>query len=175
MRAITLIMLLMTLGLSSANAVSIVGWERPISQSTMFVSAATGDFMKITTARVVLTRGDHSPELTGMKVWLDSYYEIFFRFLEVEGVEGVEEAFCGVQRLVAEYVSIDGQTIDMDAMDADAVGMQMLFINHSQCGEGLPYDWEVQMIGSSIISGELVLTGQSQPVYTIQKERGPAM
>ena len=162
-------LLLVTLGSLEAQAVVVMGWERPIMQSRMVTKIATGDFVEVVEADVVLTKLDHVTTVTGVTVSLiDFDVQIFFEVLEVQKTPYGYTRI--VARHTAEYASVSegGSVGNMDmyllvSHDTDAPGVEY--------GRPHPVSWEVHIKSPLIESeSELVLTGRPQPVYTIQRE-----
>lgn len=150
-------------------AVSVVGWERPVSESIMVAEISLGHYAEIKTARVVATKQDGSEEWTGVQVFVGDDYDLSFQVI------GVEETDCGSKNLLTQYVPRAGEL----ANTTMGYHTQMMFVDHSYniCHDVFPSTWEMNTwevdivdysVVASVPAGELVLTGKPTPVYTIQ-------
>ena len=145
---------------ASVHAISIIGWERPIRQATMVIELGTGQFSWVDSAKVVLTKKDGSMGVTGIQVTFGEEKPVFFHVSEIKNKNGE----CSSQELVAYPVANE----NWDYSEAE-----MVLVDYGKDCNKFSYEWEIQMIqGSEETSnfGELILTGSSSSVFTIQSQ-----
>ena len=186
MKKVMISMVISTVTFFSLNiyAVLLEGWERPISESLMKAEVGLGIYADTERAKVTLTQRDQVNQPTGLHIILDNGREMHFQIF------GVREMACGSKEFLARIQEIQGLNSDMGLADGTSFhgegsreaekpyktelgGLQttvaLVDHTHNVCMDVIEYIWKLRLTEEATESvGELVLTGNSYPVYTIQ-------
>ena len=98
--------------------------------------------------------------ITGIQITFGEGKPTFFQVSEIKNKNGV----CNSQELVA---------YPMANENWNHSEVEMIFVDYGKDCNKFSYEWEIQMIqGSEETSnfGELILTGSSSPIFTIQSQ-----
>lgn len=173
----TILGLILVLVCFNANAVFIIGYERPVAQASMALVKAHGLFEKANNVVLTLLTEDGRPHFLGFNL---SYIlgekgdtPFFTPAFNTEKLEVVHQKIdgCGSVHYIANLKKTnDGAELPSLFPEGRSVTLEL--VDHSKrfCEDYKPYLWEatVTEVAGCFSQGTMELLGNPKPIYTPQ-------